>query len=99
MPRPASTAPDTMSPVLMFSSSPSFAASRRADGLRRLGFLVTLGRDDLRDDAVGRAELHGNHARVADDLATVFFQVGHAGIDVVDLDREMMDARLLAGRE
>src|SRR4030088_1698542 len=67
--------------------------------MQLLGWLfVPSFRDDLADRAAGRAELDRDHARVADDLAAVRLHLLGRGLDVVDLDRKVMDARSLARR-
>src|SRR5512134_923777 len=107
-PRPANTAPETMSPVLMLPSSfviviPACAGTthivRLRLFLRPLRLLVTLRRYDLGDDAVGAPEFYGDDAGIADDLAAVFPEPRGAAGHVVHLDRKMVDAGLLSRGE
>src|SRR3981081_753124 len=60
-------------------------------------FLVTSDRYELGDGAARRAEFHRNDSGIADNLAAVGFDLLGGLLDVLDLDREMMDTRSVAG--
>src|SRR4029079_1232334 len=66
-------------------------------GLPPLALVAPEG-NELRDGAARRTELHRDHARVAHDLAAAFLDFLGGPAQVLDLDREMMDARALARR-
>src|SRR5262245_20339161 len=60
------------------------------------GLLVAVPGNDLAHRAAGRAELHRDHARIADDLAAVRADLLLRGREIVDFHGEVMDTGSIA---
>src|SRR6185436_13606128 len=60
--------------------------------------LVATDGHELGNSAAGRAKLDRDHARIADDLAAVLADLRFGCLQILDLDREVMDTRPFARR-
>src|SRR5262245_16281125 len=93
-PSSVSATPDHRSPDLRVP--PSMSSSCFCLLFLLGGLLVAVPGNDLAHRAAGRAELHRDHAGVADDLAAASADLLLRLREVVDLHGEVMDARPFA---